>query len=119
MKCQVTSSTTHDVLISKEISYKSYREICSGEPKKVNIGFNNDFPYMLVENNTLISTKPEYLVEPKYYIYGKHTAIAWNLEVLSKFFAIHNFEPNFLDCNGIWGRYDEDLGGWTGCMGKV
>ena len=39
MRCQVTSNKTHGILISKEISYKSFKEICSGEKKKVNLGY--------------------------------------------------------------------------------
>ena len=38
MKCEVNSNTAHNVLISKEISYNNYKEICSGEPKKVKLG---------------------------------------------------------------------------------
>ena len=40
-------------------------------------------------------------------------------EVLSKFFTIYNIEQNWLHCNYTYGHYDEDLGGWTGCVGKV
>ena len=119
MKCQVTSSTTHDILISKEISYKSYKEICSGEKKKVNLGYNsiyfNDQPIFEVENNTLIPY-PRKLEDN---IFGIYSAMAYDWEVLSKFFSLHNIEPNWLDCGYSWGWYDEELGGWTGCMGKV
>ena len=113
MKCQVTSNTTHDVLISKEISYKSYKEICSREPKKVNMGFRNDKENMVVENSTLME------IPKQEFIFGKNSVMSKIWEVLSKFFSIHNIEPNWLDCNWSWGSYDEDLGGWTGCMGKV
>ena len=115
MKCEVTSSTTHNVLISKEISYKSYKEICSGEPKKVNMGYIYDEKYFKVENNTmvLISRKP------KDYIYGVESTMPYDGEVLSKFISTHNIEPNWLDCNKTYGYYDEDLGGWTGCIGQV
>ena len=58
MKCDVTSYTTHDVLISKEISYKSYKEICRWKKKKVNLGFNNDPLFMTVMNNTLMPDPP-------------------------------------------------------------
>ena len=40
MKCEVRSRKTHSVLISKEISWKSYKEICRGEPRQANVGFN-------------------------------------------------------------------------------
>ena len=111
MKCQVSSNTTHDVLISKEISYKSYKEICSGEPKKVNLGFND--ASLWVWNNTLMPW-PKW---PK--VYGKYSEMSENWEIFYKFFSIHNIEPNWLNCYNTWGNYNETLGGWTGCMGKV
>ena len=114
MKCEVTSNTTHNVLISKEISYKSYKEICSGEPKKVNLGYNNDYNILIVENNTLMPYPPVGT-----HLYGEFSALSYDWEVLSSFISIHNIEPNWLNCDYTWGWYDEDLGGWTGCMGKV
>ena len=107
MKCEVTSNTTHDVLISKEISYKSYKEICSGEPKKVNLGYNNEPAILEVKNNTLVHIPRK----PKNYMYGVYSSLPYDWEVLSKFFSIHNIEPNWLDCNDTYGWYDDDLGG--------
>ena len=114
MKCETTSDTTHNALISKEISYRSYKEICSGEPKKVNLGYNNEHVMLEVENNTLMPY-------PRlgYFLYGEISQHSYNWEVLSKFISIHTIEPNWLDCNYTYGHYDEDLGDWTGCIGKV
>ena len=95
------------------MTYKSYKEICSGEPKKVNLGYNNDPASMSVKNNSLLH-KPE-----QDFLFGGHSSMSSDWEVLIKFFSLHNIEPNWLDCNLTWGWYDEDLGGWTGCMGKV
>ena len=114
MKCQVTSKTTLGVLISKEISYKSYKEICSGEPIKVNLGYNNILTFT-VENNSLVHS-PRHINQ---YMYGKESQMSDGWEVFSTFFTIQNIEPNWFDCNYTWGWYDEMLGGWTGCMGKV
>ena len=114
MRCQVTSKTTHEVLISKEISYKSYNEICIWEPKKVNLGFNTK-AYFQVKNNSLVHI-PRSLDNS---IHGKHSNIIFDWELLSKFFSIHNIEPNWLDCEDSFGHYDDELGGWTGCVGKV
>ena len=120
MKCQITSSKTHDVLISKEIRWKSYKEICSGEPKKVNLGYNNADFILKVENDNLMPDPPRNTPDiGKAYWYGFYSAMSYDWEVLSKFLSIHNIEPNWLDCNSSYGWYDEDLGGWTGCMGKV
>ena len=110
MKCEASSNTTHDVLISKEISYKTYKEICSGEPKKVNLGF---YDMWNVWSNTLWPYPPAYSD-----LYGEYSAMSEEWEIFYKFFSIHNIEPNWLHCNTS-GHYDEDLGGWTGCMGKV
>ena len=115
MKCQVNSNFTRDVWISGEIRYKSYKEICGGEPKKVNLGYWGNRAALKVENNSLIHS-PRVL---KQYIRGKYSNMIHNWEVLSKFFSFHNIEPNWLYCNKTYGWYDYELGGWTGCMGKV
>ena len=115
MKCEATSNTIHDVLLSKEIPYKSFKEICGGEPKKVNLGYWGNDWWMRVENNSLVHI-PRTL---KQYINGIFSRMPWDWEVLSKFFSIYNIEPNWLDCNYVVGDYDEELGGWTGCLGKV
>ena len=119
MKCQVNSPSSNYVLISK-ISYKSYKEICSGEPKKVNLGYVGNLKtegvyFFKVENNSLVHT-PRKLDD---YIHDTNSAMAYDSEVLSKFFSTHNIEPNWLDCKYTYGHYDEDLGDWTGCVGKV
>ena len=114
MKCEATSDTTHNVLISKEIGYKSYKEICSGEPKKVNLGYNNVQNTMKVTNNTLMPY-PKLLK----FLLGEMPALSYGWEIFFKFFSIYNIEPNWLNCNYTWGWYVEDLGGWNGCMGKV
>ena len=115
MKCEATSNTIHDVLLSKEIPYKSFKEICSGEPKKVNLGNWGNYWALKVENNSLVHRYKEI----EYYIHGKYPIMAMDWEVLSKFFSIYNIEPYWLDCNYITGDYDEELGGWTGCLGQV
>ena len=115
IKCHVTSSTTHGVLISKEVSWKSYKEICSGEPKKVNLGYLGIGRGFVLQNNSLV---PQPRV-PEDFIYGINSEMSHDWEVLFKFFSIHNIQANWLDCHYNAGYYDEDLGGWTGCLGKV
>ena len=130
MKCQVNSKEYHHVLISKEINFESYKEICSGEPRRVNLGFNNDPKLMNVDTstNTILAKpqscddfphkpNPDQTFNPC--VHGARTNMARDWEILSTFLSIHNFEPTWLDCGMSWGWYDEDLGGWTGCMGKV
>ena len=115
LKCSINSNTTHDVLISKEIVYKSYKEICSGEPKKVNLGYWGNWDFFEVEDNSLVHIPRN----PEKYIYGIRTFLSHNWEVFDKFFSMYNIEPNWLDCNYKAGHYDDELGGWTGCVGKV
>ena len=117
MKCQATSDTTHSVLISKEIGFKSYKEICSGETKKVNLGYLGYLDGTItVENNTLVHEPHRTL---KDHISDTASNIPWDWEVLSSFFLIYNIEQNWLHCNYTHGHYDEELGGFTGCVGKV
>ena len=115
MRCQVTSKKTDLVLISKEISYKSYKEICSGEKTKVKLGQWGNYEGFKVENNSLLHT-PRIREDN---IHGLTSNMPYDTEVLIKFFSIHSIEQNWLDCNFTYGHYDEELGGWTGCMGQV
>ena len=114
MKCELNSNTTHDVMISKEIrAPNSFEDVCRGEPRTVNIGYNNDPLFMTVENNSLTSTPTQSFMK------GKESWMSQTWEVFSLFFSHHNIKPNWLNCDFSWGWYDEELGGWTGCMGKV
>ena len=115
MKCQLDSAKTHDVMINRRLRLAgSYRDICGGEKKKVHVGFNPDPLYMWVENNTLIPgipTSDDFI--------GEEPSFANTWEVLLSFFSLHNIEANWLNCHWSWGYYNEELGGWTGCVGKV
>ena len=114
MKCQLTSTATHEVMISKEIKVRSYKDICGGEPRKMNFGYNNQTNILNVDrNNTLMHFPPEQ------YVFGQTTDMSHDWEVLFKFFTLHNIEVNWLDCKMSWGHYDKNLGAWAGCMGKV
>ena len=112
MKCQVSSDTTREVMISKEVKVASYKEICGGEKIRVHLGYNNDPLYMTVENNKLLQ---DHLKSVK----GESTMISPYWEVLYKFFSLYNIEPIWHDCHFSWGHYEEEQGAWIGCMGKV
>ena len=113
MKCQVTSDTTRKVMISREVKVPSYKEICGGEKIMVYLGYNNDPSYMTVKDNKLLQVPPNRKHK------GEFSIIPQDWEVFYKFFSIYNIEPIWLDCDWSWGYYDEEQGGWTGCMGKV
>ena len=118
MKCSTRSSTTHDIMISEEIRYKSYKEICKEEPKKVDLAYwGSSRGLFEVENNSLVHIPRK--VEDKTSVYGLRSLMPMYWEVLSKFFSHHNIDPNWLDCNYLVGSYDKDLGGYTCCTGKV
>ena len=91
----------------------TYKHVCRGEQKKVNLGYNNDPGIFKVENNTLLP-EPEKR-EPK----GKESKISQDWEALSTFINIHKIAPTWLDCGYSWGYFDEEEGSWTGCIGKV
>ena len=116
MKCQLNEmNEIHNVLISKQISYKSYKEICGGEKKKVNLGYWGNWYDFQIKNNSIVHI-PRQIQDN---IHGKYSNMPNDLEVLGKFFSLHNIEPNWLHCNFTYGYYDEELGGWTGCFGQV
>ena len=54
MKCQVTSDTTHKMMISRELKVPSYKDICGGEKIRVHLGYNNDLDVLKVEDNKLL-----------------------------------------------------------------
>ena len=112
MKCQVTSDTTRKVMISREVKVPSYKEICGGEKIRVHLGYNNHRSLMTVEDNKLLQNFPRSLQ-------GRLSLISREWEIFYKFFSLYNIEPIWLNCNMSWGWYDEEQGGWTGCMGKV
>ena len=113
MRCEVTSSKASNVLLSRELIVPTYKHVCRGEKKKVNLGYNNDPNVLKVEKNTLISY-PE-----KRKLKDEESQISRDWEVLSTFFNIHQILPTWLNCGHSWGHFDVEEGQWTGCMGKV
>ena len=95
-------------MISREVEVARYKDVCGGEKRRVYIGYIEYPNYLEVENNKLVEFPSINKIE---------IGDAYPWEVLTIFFSIHNIEPNWLDCNGVAGYYDEDLGGWTGCFG--
>ena len=115
VKCDVNSNVTHAVMISKGSSFKSYKEICSGEKKKVNLAYWGNWGGYIVENNSLVHIARKLLDN----IYARASNMPYDWEILSKFFSTYNIEQNWKHCNFTTGHYDEEMGGWTGCIGKV
>ena len=109
----MTSREASNVLLSRELIVPTYKHVCRGEKKKVNLGYNNDPLSFKVENNAIIP------YPGKRYIKGTAAQISPHWEVLSTFFNIHQILPTWLNCGYSWGYFDEEEGQWTGCMGKV
>ena len=120
MKCRVTSDATHKVMISKEVKVASYEEICGGEKRRVYFGYSNLWGLTVLDNKLQQAIHHDDGKEND----GKRdkgdaSMISRDWEILNMFISNHNVEPIWLDCRKNWGRYDKELKGWTGCMGKV
>ena len=60
MKCQVTSSITRRVMISREDEVARFKDICGGEKRRVNLGYINQKNLLKVENNKLSTDYPSW-----------------------------------------------------------
>ena len=116
MKCGVNSKTTHDFLITKEVSHRGYKEICSGEKKQVNLASATQW-FFIVRGQYLVPI-PRTMF-PDINIRGAYPAMTMDWEVLYKFFSNNNIQPFWLDCTEDYGILDPELGEWDGCMGQV
>ena len=66
MKYQVTSSITRRVMISREMEVASYKDVCGGEKRRVNLGYYNHPEFFKVENNKL-QEFPNKWIEKKFH----------------------------------------------------
>ena len=88
---------------------KVWGDLC--REKTVNIAYNNDEDSFLLDDDT-----GEMLVTSIYRLtYDPMT----EREKLGSFFENYDIIPFWINCNYTWGSYDEDLGKWTGAVGKV
>ena len=111
LKCSVRSEVTHRVMISREVEGRpTFREVCQ-EKTRINIAYN-DYSFK-VEDNQMSQYPP---INP---IRGNGAQLAADWEILETFFSSHNIEPHWSNCGYVWGWYEPELAGWTGCMGKV
>ena len=102
--------------LSKEISYRGYKEICSAEKKQVNLASANQW-FFMVRGQFLVPI-PRTMF-PDINMKGRYPAMSMDWEVLTKFFSNNNIQPVWLDCTNDYGTFDPQLGKWDGCMGKV
>ena len=88
---------------------KVWGDLC--REKRVHIAYNNDEYSFLLDDDTgemlVTATEPP--------TYDPMT----EREKLGSFFENYDIIPFWINCNYTWGSYDEDLGKWTGAVGKV
>ena len=88
---------------------KVWGDLC--RERRVNIAYNNDEDSFLLDDNTgemLVTATERLSFDPMY-----------EREKLGSFFKNYEIIPSWINCNYTWGSYDEDLGKWTGAVGKV
>ena len=97
----------HRIKIKNGFTNKLYTDICK-EPKHfARIAYNNEPGQFEVNNSKLVDNG--YRDDRK----------SWEWEVLQLFIDIYDVEFTWIDCNYVWGIFDEELGEWTGAVGKV
>ena len=110
MKCQVTSQNTRKVMISRDVKVASYKEICGGEKKRVNIGYRNERDWFKISDNSLLRDPPQSGLEVR----GSRPHISHEWEVLPVFFQVHNIEPNWVQAELHWNPEEGTLLGKVG-----
>ena len=100
-----------------------YQDVCpdaveAAEPKKqITVAYNNDmwlFHYYK-ETNTMLDF-PLWLTLEKS---EKLARIPKSWEIIRVLFVNYNLEPIWIDCNRVWGWFDEETNSWTGAVGQV
>ena len=78
--------------------------------KRVNIAYNNDWGFKIIdETGEMMKRKNQ-----KRVLYE-----TYDWEILHFFFRNHDIVPFWINCHGVWGSYDENMGKWTGAVGMV
>ena len=76
----------------------------------------DDFLYILVVNNTLVTYPP--------FLHGEMSSIGsgnipYPPEHINTFIEAYNIVPDYIDPDYIYGRYNELHGNWSGMLGHV
>ena len=53
------------------------------------------------------------------HIKGTRSKMSYEFEILNPFLKQNNIIPNWINCRGRYGWFDEESGKWTGDIGKV
>ena len=100
--------------VSKNVRYQ---DLCV-ERFAVSLAYNFEPWIFEIENNSLVDLPERYGYLHGEYV-GMYSYIAFDAEILSKFFLNYNIIINWIDCNYTWGWFDYETGKWTGAVGKV
>ena len=92
---------------------KVWGDLC--REKRVNIAYNTELPYGFEVNEETGEMVPR----PLKPVTGVQPFISREWEILDSFFRPHRIAPNWTNCHGAYGWYDEEEGKWTGMVGKV
>ena len=99
-----------------------YHDVCpvnteAAEQKKheITIAYNNEYFHVLNDTNTM----KEFALWLTLRHARQHPSVSYDWEILQIFFYNNNIEPTWINCNYVWGWFDEDEGKWTGGVGKV
>ena len=92
---------------------KVWGDLC--REKEMTIAYNND--WFIFEFNEDTGEMEKYLT--RLYMIEEEQNIAHYWEILESFFTEHHILPAWTNCNTSWGRYDRELGKWTGAVGEV
>ena len=52
-------------------------------------------------------------------IFFRDSLFPYDWEIIKPFLDHYTLTPTWIDCNRIWGVFDEETGTWTGAVGKV
>ena len=107
---QLTLSLLHDATVRGDIHYYDVCKVADS----VTIAFNNEYWNFEVDPET--QTMVEYPVRP---VNGWYSYIPKDWEIIKPFLDHYSLTPTWIDCDGISGIFDDDIGAWTGAVGKV
>ena len=109
---QLTLSLHHDGTVRGDIHYYDVCKVADS----VTIAFKSNAPeYFEVDNET--QTMVEY--HPVVPVNGWFSYIPYDWEIIKPFLDHYSLTPTWIDCDGIPGIFDDELGNWTGAVGKV
>ena len=107
---QLTLYLLHDATVRSDIHFYDVCKVADS----VTIAFNNLWLWFEFDHGT--ESMEPFPLRP---VNGWYTKIPRDWEIIQSFFDQYSLSPTWIDCNLIWGVFDEETGTWTGAVGKV